>query len=100
MQKMPPKEIKCSCGKTYTQHSGLWKHKKKCKQSPDNLVQINNTSVDIDMKTIAETLMQSMKQNKELQQHIEKLEKKNYEYQLQNQQFQKSVYEMIGSVST
>jgi len=30
IQKMPSKKYTCECGKDFTYHSGLWRHKKKC----------------------------------------------------------------------
>jgi len=55
----------CICGKTYTNASGLWKHKKVCKIDEINVNNSNTTSNDKSDKLI-EFLMKENKEIKEL----------------------------------
>jgi hypothetical protein len=56
----------CSCGKSYKDYSGLWRHKKKC---PKINVNLNDTIEDVDIsdKDLILTLIQ---QNNELQKQM------------------------------
>jgi hypothetical protein len=58
----------CSCGKSYKDHSGLWRHKKKC---PKINVELNDTiedtNVELNDKDLILTLIQ---QNNELQKQM------------------------------
>jgi len=64
-QKTPQK---CECGKEYNYHSGLWRHKKKCKIE-ENIV-INETktiSSPNDVKVLTNLIMEVVKSNTDLQ---------------------------------
>ena len=56
----------CSCGKSYKDYSGLWRHKKKC---INKIVELNDTIEDVDTsdKNLILTLIQ---QNNELQKQM------------------------------
>jgi len=60
----------CNCGKTYTDNSGLWRHKKKCNIEEQNICQPSNKDND---ETVSETCINDkelvvmlIKQNAEL----------------------------------
>jgi hypothetical protein len=109
IKKMPKGGIQCCCGKVYTQYSGLWKHKKKCQVSLDNEYEgvkpsgdgsfsessIDNFAPQMDMANLTMILINTVKQNQELQKQTQELQKQSYEYQMQNQEFQQKMFEMM-----
>jgi len=66
------KYFPCTCGKTYSDRSGLWKHKKKCKNYDDNLDDDDEktTLTQIVNGITPELVMKLIDQNKELQQTL------------------------------
>ena len=79
-----PKEYKCKCGRNYTTHGGLWKHKKICiDKEPvvENLTEIQEN----ELKKITNLMIEMVKNNSDLKQ--------------QNQDFQKQIMEMCKNNS-
>jgi hypothetical protein len=58
-----PDHYYCECGKKYKDRSGLWRHKKKCSNSNDQIIKSDNT---IDADLVKELILQ----NKELQKQL------------------------------
>ena len=69
------------CGKTYLNRSGLWRHKKKCKDStlPNNIVIENK-----DTKQLTELVMKVVEQNQELTKQIVELSKNSNNNSINN----------------
>ena len=57
----------CLCGKVYKDYSGLWRHKKKCKNDNDNDTNDNETIQESNNQITPELVMSILQQNKELQ---------------------------------
>jgi hypothetical protein len=57
----------CLCGKVYKDYSGLWRHKKKCKNDKDNDTNDNDTIQESNNQITPELVMSILHQNKELQ---------------------------------
>jgi hypothetical protein len=57
----------CLCGKVYKDYSGLWRHKKKCKNDNDNDANDNDTIKELNNQITPELIMSILHQNKELQ---------------------------------
>jgi hypothetical protein len=90
----------CICGNIYKDRSGLWRHKNNCKKSPeldlDNTKsfptppEIHSTQTDADISKMTALFMESVKQNQEIL--------------LQNQEFQKKMFDMmkdnIGTINS
>ena len=54
----------CSCGKSYKDHSGLWRHKKKClNEKEESIETTEDTNLNLNDKDLILTLIQ---QNNEL----------------------------------
>jgi len=71
MENCPPKKFVCSnCNKNYKDNSGLWKHKKICKQidneiTDDELI-TNNNSQNLSSQITPELILSVLEHNKEL----------------------------------
>ena len=57
----------CECGNVYKHYSGLWRHKKTCKNKEKEQEKENNTDIDTSDKNLILTLIQ---QNNELQKQM------------------------------
>lgn len=62
----------CNCGKKYTTNSGLWKHKKNCKEQNSNDDFMNKTMEELpkDFKLTPQMFYDLLKQNNELQKSL------------------------------
>ena len=71
----------CECGKKYSYHSGLWKHKKTCtyvfKKSP---LEINNSPLEINNSPLETNESQLFEQNMSDKEIIKMLIKENSEF--------------------
>jgi len=67
--KNPPKtHYDCSCGKSYKDYSGLWRHKKKCLNKKEEFIETTeDTNLNLNDKDLILTLIQ---QNNELQKQM------------------------------
>jgi hypothetical protein len=67
MENCPPKKFVCSnCNKNYKDNSGLWKHKKICKEiSNDNLISTKNTE-NLSNQITPEFILSILEQNKDV----------------------------------
>lgn len=65
-QKSPkiPTAYFCNCGKNYKERSGLWRHKKKCKEASEN------SQISEERKIDANLVRELIEQNKDLQNQI------------------------------
>jgi hypothetical protein len=63
------KIFNCECGKIYTYHSGLWKHKKKCNYDATKSL-IGEKNIINTNEITPELIMSVLQQNKELQQML------------------------------
>jgi len=78
----------CECSRKFKTHSGLWKHKQKCKSN--DFLNINNENIDNDesnVKVLTNLVLEVVKQNQELI-------NQNNESQKQNQELQKQFMEL------
>jgi hypothetical protein len=68
MDKSQPKKFVCSnCNKNYKDNSGLWKHKKICKQNlDDDLISSSNSVQNLSSQITPELILSVLEQNKEL----------------------------------
>ena len=83
----------CECGNIYKHSSGLWRHKKICKN--EKLV-VENTIIDAssnELKVLTNIVIELVKNNTELQKQTSELQK-------QNQDFQKQVLEICKNNNT
>jgi len=55
----------CECSKQFVTHSGLWKHKQKCKNNKCNIIEDDDIT---DVKILTNLVFDVVKQNKELMQ--------------------------------
>ena len=78
IEKIP--ELTCACGKTYKHSSGLWRHKKTCK---------NDTC-----KNEGNEIISIIRDNNDFKNLIVEVVKNNAELQKQNQEFQKQMMEL------
>ena len=80
-------KLKCVCGKTYKDRSGLWRHKKQCEQ-------VNNKIIITKDKEINDnsTILDLIAQNKEL---MNLLVVQNQEHKKERQQFENTIQEMV-----
>jgi len=65
-----PPFYECDCGKKYTSNSGLWKHKKLCKQENYDYKSKTIEELPKDFKITTEMFYDLLKQNNELQKSI------------------------------
>jgi hypothetical protein len=65
--KLDEKTYYCSCGKTYSTNSGLWKHNKICKLNNQNMNISEHNEINLLDK---ETILSILKQNSEFQQML------------------------------
>jgi hypothetical protein len=84
IKKIPNEEYICECGNNYKHSSGLWRHKKICKESNTNS---DNTIIDTSFNEI-----------KVLTNLVLELVKNNTELQKQNQDFQKQMIEVCEKI--
>lgn len=65
-------EYVCNCGRNYTTNSGLWKHKKNCKQENNYNDFMNKTMEELpkDFKITPQMFYDLLKQNNELQKSL------------------------------
>jgi hypothetical protein len=84
IQKSP--ELTCECGKTYKHSSGLWRHKKTCK----NEIMNNNKDEIVNL----------IKDNNDFKNLILEVVKNNTELQKQNQEFQKQMMDVCKNGNT
>ena len=84
IKKMPNEEYICECGNIYKYSSGLWRHKKICKES--NIIN-ENTIIDTSLNEI-----------KVLTNLVSELVKNNTELQKQNKDFQKQMIEVCEKI--
>jgi hypothetical protein len=67
MENYPPKKFVCSnCNKNYKDNSGLWKHKKNCKQNLDDDLISSTNSQNLSSQITPELILSVLEQNKEL----------------------------------
>ena len=66
-----PQKCECECGKEYNYHSGLWRHKKKCKLEENVVIdepkKINSLDDLKNMEKLTTLFMEVVKSNSELQ---------------------------------
>ena len=66
-----PQKCECECGKEYNYHSGLWRHKKKCKLEENTVIdepkKINSLDDLKNMEKLTTLFMEVVKSNSELQ---------------------------------
>ena len=100
IEKIPDLFHKCECGKQYKQHSGLWKHKKKCNYvfTPIIIQKIQNTTntfPEID----ANMILNLMQQNQEFKQLLmiqhQESQKQQQEFMKLQQDSQKQMFEIM-----
>jgi hypothetical protein len=85
IQKIP--ELTCECGKLYKHYSGLWRHKKTCKNEMVHKVNENE-------------IINLIKDNNDFKNIIIEVVKNNAELQKQNQDFQKEMMELYKKGNT
>jgi len=86
-------KLKCVCGKTYKDRSGLWRHKKQCEQVNNKIIitkdkEINNNAVILDV----------ISQNKELMNLLLLQQKETKELMDQNKIMQNTIQEMVPKI--
>ena len=83
-------KLKCVCGKTYKDRSGLWRHKKQCEQ-------VNNKIIITKDKEINDnsTILDLIAQNKEL---MNLLVVQNQEHKKERQQFENTIQEIVPKI--
>jgi hypothetical protein len=77
----------CECSKKFITHSGLWKHKQKCKNYNNIHFDFKEKENNDDFKILTNLVLEVVKQNQELI-------NQNNESQKQNQELQKHVFEL------
>jgi hypothetical protein len=70
MENTPKPQYECSCGKTYKDNSGLWRHKKKCINLKQDGNKNENESKNKIPELSAELVLCILKQNNEFQELI------------------------------
>ena len=85
----------CECGNIYKHSSGLWRHKKICKNTDST---VENTILDAssnEIKVLTNIVIELVKNNTELQKQTSELQKQMIDVcQKQNQDFQKQTNEL------
>jgi len=66
----------CECGNIYKERTGLWRHKKKCNNSNNDLAETNDTS-EINGNEIIQMMKMQMIENQEIRSLIIELLKKD-----------------------
>jgi len=84
-EKSQKSQYGCSCGKTYKDKSGLWRHKKKCTDE-----HLSNDCVN-DNTLLTNLVLEVIKNNNDLQKQCVELQK-------QNQEFQQKIVESFSEV--
>ena len=84
-EKSQKSQYGCSCGKTYKDKSGLWRHKKKCTDE-----YLSNDCVN-DNTLLTNLVLEVVKNNNDLQKQCVELQK-------QNQEFQQKIVESFSEV--
>ena len=83
----------CECGNNYKHSSGLWRHKKLCK----NMTPVETPVLEVLESTVLDSSLNEIKVLTEL---VLELVKNNTELQKQNQDFQKQVLEICKNNNT
>jgi hypothetical protein len=103
VQIVPTEKYKCECGKKYINHSGIWKHKQKCKWTPE--VECINSKQEVIATPITdasnnviscELVIELLKQNNEFR---ELLKDQNKQILDQNKQMMELVSKGIGNTT-
>ena len=76
IEKSQKSQHECTCGKTYKDNSGLWRHKQKCNYNNDS----NNDSIN-DTALLTNLVIEVVKNNNDLQKQCVELQKQNQEFQ-------------------
>jgi hypothetical protein len=67
MENFQPKKFICAnCNKTYKDNSGLWKHKKNCKENVNDDLISNSNTQNLSNQITPELILSVLEQNKEL----------------------------------
>ena len=79
-QKMP---LKCECGKEYNYYSGLWRHKKKCTDENNIIIEKELTPNSSEVVHLTKLVITLMNSNEEIQKQNNNLQKQTYDLQKQ-----------------
>ena len=60
----------CSCGNIYKHHSGLWRHKKKCNSTPENITMTVEEKTPENNQYSTDLILELLKQNQEFKELI------------------------------
>uniref|UniRef100_A0A6C0BYA4 C2H2-type domain-containing protein n=1 Tax=viral metagenome TaxID=1070528 RepID=A0A6C0BYA4_9ZZZZ len=71
IQKTQKNSYECHCGKTYKDNSGLWRHKKKCESTPENITMTVEEDPPVENNQYSSDLiLELLKQNQEFKELI------------------------------
>jgi hypothetical protein len=86
-------DLRCECGKIYKHYSGLWRHKKVCKNEVNEVCK-NEVCKNEVCKNEDNEIITIIKDNNDFKNIIIEVVKNNAELQKQNQEFQKQMMEL------
>jgi hypothetical protein len=70
IQKTQKNSYECHCGKTYKDNSGLWRHKKKCNPTPENITMTVEEPQPGNNQYSGDLILELLKQNQEFKELI------------------------------
>ena len=88
----------CECGNIYKHSSGLWRHKKICKNTDST---VENTILDAssnEIKVLTNIVIELVKNNTELQKQTTELQKQNQDFQKQTTELQKQMINVCQKI--
>ena len=88
----------CECGNIYKHSSGLWRHKKICKEQ---FTDVENTIIDAssnELKVLTNIVIELVKNNTELQKQTTELQKQNQDFQKQTTELQKQMIDVCQKI--
>ena len=88
----------CECGNIYKYSSGLWRHKKICKNTDST---VENTILDAstnEIKVLTNIVIELVKNNTELQKQTSELQKQNQDFQKQTTELQKQMIDVCQKI--
>jgi hypothetical protein len=92
-------DFTCKCGKPFKTKSGLWKHNKVCdyqafKPTPAQYIKEDPAKNVSGMDFLTNFVIETVKQNQDLQKQNQDFQKQMIDLQKQNQEFQKQILEV------
>jgi len=88
----------CECGNIYKHSSGLWRHKKLCKNTDYTLENNILDASSNEIKVLTNIVIELVKNNTELQKQTTELQKQNQDFQKQTTELQKQMIDVCQKI--